>query len=521
MEVLFMRKQSTKTWLKILATALLLVWVGISCKSNSRPSSDDGLDLRRPDTNIVNPINNPGGLLNDDQLGNWNDEMIQIRLLAVSEDGGYRRSPVIATFGKLDGVEGKKHKILTVMEKRFGRSGERDVAIDGNSRVQIMYQYSSDSGNTMGNEFVIGPEASEPSLSRGAPVVFVGGDDTTVGVVAAAGGGMYGNSEIKIIKGTAGSGNTITWNGDWADLTFADSELDKVTNKDATNNANTAILAYINQKMGGTAMQDSRKPTFYANAFYLKSGLGGVSGNIWVLGITAIDINLNTHGYFGILVLYSEDAGATWKFGPYAKPHGGLEKVNWWPYDASSDYRESQVVAFDGSKVTIVAAPNTIHDSQPDPMFVFSGQYNQPDTELTESRTGITEATGGIGLAQNPNNTSEYYLINTRKRVAQYNKILTIAKTTLDMNVGNPEMRMTGVSGVGSVAVLGDGSLVTIAEEAFAEGSSVGETKFNIVQRRFTPGYMTARQSDTDNLNMIREPERYYNPNYDVVDMDN
>ena len=497
------------TRLMVLATALLLVWVGISCKSNNRPSSDDNLGLERP-PDTINEITNAGGLLRDDEMGNWNDAMIQIRLLAVSEDGGYRRSPVIATFGNLNG---KKNKILTVMEKRFGRSGERDVAIDGNSRVQIMYQYSQNSGNTFGDEFVIGAPADEPTLSRGAPVVFVGNDDT-VGVVAAAGGGMYGNSQLKITKATAGSAQDgrIGWS-DWADLTFANGELDKVNDESARSDPNKAILAYINQKMGGTPMEDNRKPTFQANAFYLKSGLGGVNGQKWVLAVTALDINLSSHGYFGILVLYSEDAGATWKFGPYAKPHGGLEKVNWWPYDASSDYRESQVVAFDGSKVTIVAAPNTIHDSQPDPMFVFSGPYNE-DKELTESRTGITEATGGIGLAQNPNNTSEYYLINTRKRVAQYNKILTIAKTDLSMNPEYSSMKMTGVSGVGSVAALGDGSLVTIAEEAFAEGSAVGETKFNIVQRRFTPGYMNTNPQ-------ITEPERYYNPGYDIENMDN
>ena len=494
----------------VLATALLLVLVGISCKSNNRPSSDDNLDLKRPD-DTINTITNAGGLLRDDELNNWNDAMIQIRLLAVSEDGGYRRSPVIATFGNLNG---KKNKILTVMEKRFGRSGERDVAIDGNSRVQIMYQYSQNSGNTFGDEFVIGAPADEPTLSRGAPVVFVGNDDT-VGVVAAAGGGMYGNSQLKITKATAGNSQdgSILWS-DWADLTFAQGELDKVNDKSVTNDVNKAILAYINQKMKGTAMQDSRRPTFEANAFYLKSGLGGVNGQKWVLAVTALDINLSSHGYFGILVLYSEDAGVTWKFGPYAKPHGGSEKVTWYPQDSSSDYRESQVVAFDGSTVTIVAAPNTIHDSQPDPMFVFSGTYSDPNTELTESRTGITEATGGIGLAQNPKNTSEYYLINTRKRVAQYNKILTIAKTDLGMNTEYASMKMTGVSGVGSVAALGDGSLVTIAEEAFAEGSAVGETKFNIVQRRFTPGYMNKNQQ-------IIEPERYYNPGYDIGEMDN
>ena len=494
------------TRLMVLATALLLVWVGISCKSNNRPSSDDNLGLERP-PDTINEITNAGGLLRDDELNSWNDAMIQIRLLAVSEDGGYRRSPVIATFGNLDG--GKKHKILTVMEKRFGRSGDRDVAIDGNSRVQIMYQYSQDSGNTFGDEFVIGAPADEPTLSRGAPVVFVGNDDT-VGVVAAAGGGMYGNSQLKITKATAGSAQDgrIGWS-DWADLTFADGELEKTGESDP----NKAILAYIKQKMDGTSLQ-GKGGNFTANAFYLKSGLGGVNGQNWVLAVTALDINISSHGNFGILVLYSEDAGATWKFGPYAKPKGGADTVPWWPNDTSSDYRESQVVAFDGSTVTIVAAPNTIHDSQPRQMYVFSGQYNQPDAELTESRTGITEATGGIGLAQNPKNTSEYYLINTRKRVAQYNKILTIAKTDLGMNTEYASMKMTGVSGVGSVAALGDGSLVTIAEEAFAEGSAVGETKFNIVQRRFTPGYMNKNQQ-------IIEPERYYNPGYDIGEMDN
>ena len=517
MEVLFMRKQSTKTWLMILATALLLVWVGVSCKSNSKPTEGGGMDLNKPQ--VTNIIANPGGLLNDNELGSWNDAMIQIRQLAWSQDGGYRRSPVIATFGNLNG---KKHKFITVMEMRYGRSGERDVAIDGNSRVQLMYQYSQNSGNEIGDETVIGPAADDPSLSRGAPVVFVGSDNTTVGVVAAAGGGMYGNSEIKIIKGTAPDGDGkqyVTWNGDWANLTLSQEALNKVTNENAKSDPNKAILAYINQKMGGTLMSGN-KSTFQANAFYLKSGLGGVSGDKWVLGITAIDINLNTHGYFGILVLYSDDAGATWKFGPYAKPHGGLEKVNWYPQDASSDYRESQVVAFDGSKVTVVAAPNTIHDSQPREMYSFSGTYNA-DEELQLTLTGIKEATGGIGLAQDTKDTSAYYLINTRKRVAQYNKITTIAKTTLDMGAESLAMKMTGVGGACSVAVLGDGSIVTMLEEAFAEGSTVGETKFNIVQRRFTPGYMNARLSDPDNPGMIIKPERYYNTGYDVPEMDN
>ena len=507
----------------VLATALLLALVGISCKNN-RPTENGGLDLKRPD-DIINTITNDGGLLRPDELNSWNDKMIQIRLLAVSTDGGYRRSPVIATFGS--GSVGKKHKIITVMENRFGKSGDRDVAVDGASLVELKYQYSDNSGNTFGPESVVGTAVGDnPANSRGAPVVFVGSDDSTVGIVAAAGGGMYGNknggkSELKIIKGTAGSGNTITWNGEWADLKFTDTALQKVTDTNATNNANAAILAYIKQKMDRTSLQ-GKGGNFTANAFYLKSGVGGVNGQKWVLAVTALDISIGSHGNFGILVLYSDDAGATWNFGPYAKPEGGGQTVPWWPNDTSSDYRESQVVAFDGTKVTVVASPNTIHNREPRGMYSFSGTYNE-DKELTKKITKIEEATGGIGLAQDTKDANAYYLINTRKRVNEYNKILTIAKTTLDMDSASVEMKMTGVSGVGSVAVLGDGSLVTIAEEAFAEGSRENETKFNIVQRRFTPGYMNARVNDSnpENTGMIIKPERYYNSGYDVPEMDN
>ena len=221
MEVLFMRKQSTKTWLMILATALLLVWVGISCKSNNRPTEDGGLGLEKP-ADITNVVGDAKGLLSQSELGNWNTNMIHLRFFGQSEDGGYRRSPVIATFGGSSATE--KHKIVAVMEMRYGRSGERDVAIDGNSLVQITYQYSHNSGNNFGPyDQPVGPDiGNDPANSRGAPVVFVGSDNSTVGVVAAAGGGMYGNSQLKIIKGTAGdSADTITW-GDWADLKFAD-----------------------------------------------------------------------------------------------------------------------------------------------------------------------------------------------------------------------------------------------------------------------------------------------------------
>ena len=474
----------------ILATALLLVWVGVSCKSNSRPTGD-GLDLNRPDTNIVNTITNTGGLLRDDELGNWNGEMIQIRLLAESDNESYKRNPVIAV---LDG-DAASSGIVTVFERRkVGTSGDRDVAINGSSLVELAYQYSPDGGNQFGNEAVIGDSATDPTLSRGAPVVFTSGK--TVAVVAAAGSGFYGfrspGSEIKIIKGTAVGGgvNTINWQT-WEELNITHNNY----------KGSEAIREYVKEKI------DANYTTIY-----LKSGQGQISGNIWVLTLIVADHKENVHGYFGALVIYSSDGGVTWNFGPYKK-HQGSNSVPWWPYDSSSDYREARGVLFDGTTVTAMASPDAIGDSTPKPLALYKGTYNSQG-EMTLTTTGIVDATAGFELAKDTKDSSKYYFINTRKRTTSYNKILTIAEVSSDVNLIGAEMKMTGVSGVGSVAVLADGSLVTIAEEAFTLGSTTRETKFNIVQRRFTPGYMKANS-------MIIGDERYFNPGYDIGDMDN
>ena len=71
-------------------------------------------------------------------------------------------------------------------------------------------------------------------------------------------------------------------------------------------------------------------------------------------------------------------------------------------------------------------------------------------------------------------------------------------------------MVISYISGGGTVAVLGDGSILTMTEEAFALGSKPGELKFNIVQRRFTPSYIDARIKDGTGI--IKDKDRYYNP---------
>lgn len=494
----------------ILIAVLLFAWVGISCKNKNTPGEEGGMDLRKPN-DVTNKVGDNDGFMSDEELNNaqWTNEMIQIRLLAVSEDGGYYRNPVIATFGS------RNTKVITVMEKRFGQSGERDVAVDGNSRVDLIYQYSANSGYEFNNVYTIGQSAQgDPSLSRGVPVVFANSKkEDEVVIVAVAGGGFYGKgvgSQIKIVRGNPA--NSLA-KAQWEDLTFTEEAKKKINNRDANNDANADILAYINQVMGGTPTK-GRKDKFQANAFYLKSGIGATSDDIFALAIIALDVNTETHQNFGTLIIYSVDRGKTWNFGPYAKPITSGQSFSWTPYDSSSDYRESKAVLLDGSIVTVLATTmKSIQNSTQDTMGVFTGTYNQDSEMSGPTRTGIVGvagggAGGGFELAKSPKN-NDYYLLSLRDRNPSYTKEVTLYKTTKEMQNG-VALGISYISGGGTVAVLGDGSILTMTEEAFALGSKPGELKFNIVQRRFTPSYIDARIKDGTGI--IKDKDRYYNP---------
>ena len=490
MEDFVMRNQiKVKSKLFILMAVLLLVWVGVSCK-NKKPGEEGGMELKKPDS-VTNKVGDNEGKMDNSEMDNWNDKFIQIRVMAVSGDGGYYRNPVIATFGS-----GQRVRVITVMEKRFGDSGAQDVAVNGETQVELLYQVSDNSGYEFGNEATIGASASgNPENSRGAPVVFVdesGSGSDEVVVVAAAGSGFDGErkspgSQIKIIRGTA-SGKNMSW-GEWSEL--------NITNTTDGKTGSEGIVSYMKEKMGSEY-----------NTVYLRSGQGRRNGDNLVLPLCAVRRTDDGSAYFGTLVIYSDNGGKSWQFGPYRKAEGSIYYGNY-----SSTYREVKGILLEGDNITVLAPQYSYHDSTPRGMGLWSGDYKSTDELPAPTTTGITEAMGGSELAKNSSSytgydvtANTYYLINTANRVPAYNKDLTLYITTKDMNTG-VSLNMTDVSGVGSVAVLEDGSLVTLAEEAFVLGSRERETKFNIVQRRFTPGYIKSR---TDNR--IPDGDRFYNP---------
>ena len=481
----------------ILIAVLLFAWVGASCKNKNVPGEEGGMDINRPDnTNRVDGIADDKGLLPVDKQGNFNTEMLLIQLLAVSEDGGYYRNPVVAA------VNGNNSgKIITVMEKRYGKFTLNDVAVDGSTKVELVYLVSAKAGSGItAQPAVVGKGVSDDprTQSRGVPVVFTKSNDSSVLVVAAGGTGFAGTakgdkdgSKIYTISGTL-NGTSVNWKNEGEIKIVVTNSENKVTT-----NGTEAILTYAREKF--------KEPK--VNSVYLSSGVGVVDGSTYVLPLVVSHVDNQGYvardAYFGTVVIYSED-GQTWRLGAYRKPEGQE-----WAYGGySSTYREAKGITSTGSgKITIAARPNCYFHYPVWDIGLYTGDY-KTQTELTLS-TGVKDAMGSFEFTSNGAN---YYLINTRDReTSEYNKKLVIATTDKEAKTSAKEMIMTAVSGGGSAVALSDNSIITICEEAFVLGSTREERKFNVVLRRFTKGYLE------NNMN-IPKKDRYYNTGYDLGD---
>ena len=481
----------------ILIAVLLFAWVGASCKNKNVPGGEGGMDLNKPDdTDRTKGNVDDKGLLPADKQNAFNDEMLLIQLLAVSEDGGYYRNPVVAA------VNGNNSgKIITVMEKRYGKFTLNDVAVDGSTKVELVYLVSAKAGSGItAQPAVVGKGVSNDprNESRGVPVVFTKKDDSSVLVVAAGGTGFVGTakgdkegSKIYTISGTL-NGTSVNWKNEGEIKIVVTNSENKVTT-----NGTEAILTYAREKF--------KEPK--VNSVYLSSGVGVVDGSTYVLPLVVSHVDnqgyIARDAYFGTVVIYSDD-GQTWRLGAYKKWQGAE-----WAYGGySSTYREAKGITSTGSgKITIAARPNCYFHYPVWDIGLYTGDY-KTQTELTLS-TGVKDAMGSFEFTSNGAN---YYLINTRDReTSEYNKKLVIATTDKEAKTSAKEMIMTAVSGGGSAVALSDNSIITICEEAFVLGSTREERKFNVVLRRFTKGYLE------NNMN-IPKKDRYYNTGYDLGD---
>ena len=468
----------------ILIAVLLFAWVGVSCKN--KPTEEGGMLLEKPDDKN-DTIGGDGRLTDPTLIEKYKKEMINIRLISDSSDGvAYYRAPVVVTYG----TTGMGMAIF--YEKRFGQGGDGDVGVDGKAKVDIVFMSGDkggdglyyDSDNKVGNDPSAG--AGDPQYSRGSPVVFVKPKGTDIAVVAAAGAGTMGGtsgrgeSELKIVRGTA-NGSTINFGG-WQELEI------EYTNNNVTNKGSEAIRKYVKEKIGSEF-----------TAFYTRWGQGKMDGDTWVLPLKLIQRKSDgsTVGNEGaILVLYSTNSGTNWAFGPHIKL-------------GPTSYNEATGLSVSGKTVKLAMVPRNYHN----PVGIYKGELTN-GVELTlEGKSSFNDSYNNFEM--NKKDADNAYFINTRERSSKFingfivNKKLTIAllNDPADTLQEKKSMLMSRLAGSGSVAVLDDGTILTVAEEAFAEKVREGENRYNIVQRRFTKGYV-------ENHQRIDLKEEYYNPNY-------
>ena len=475
----------------ILATALLFVWVGISCKKG--PTSVEEGGLVRP-KDKVDVIETPDGMLTPELQKEYTNEMIHIRLISDSSDGvAYYRTPVVITYGN-----NNKKSMAIFYEKRYGQGGENDVGVDGQAKVDIVYMANDRGGDGlvydpkgMGNDKIVGNESSASEgaqYSKGSPVVFSKGNE--ISVVAAAGAGAApdktgrGESEIKIAKGTA-SGSSISF-GKWEEL--------NITNNGKS--GSEAIREYANDKMKATLLKNGGKL-----ALYTRWGQGKMDGDKWVLPLIVIQKINGGVGEQGALVLYSTNAGASWEFGPSVV----------FPIQ---DYRSALGLSVSGDTVKLAAVPRVYDTKVSKPIGIYEGQLKGGETLTLKSKSSFVDSENNYEMSKSKDGNNSYF-INTRSRSGiNINGFIMNQMLTLALLDGNGDtlksvhdMAISSISGSGSVAVLEDGTIVTVAEECFAAYVKQGENRFNIVQRRFTQEY--AKSRDKVNAN-----EEYYNTDY-------
>ena len=445
----------SKKIIYLLSLLMALSLVFASCKKNSNnPLEGGGFEPPKEEDNTQGIVGDDG-LTKDNQFSSLpSDKPLKKATIFQGDENNYLRNPVIVVMGE------KRNIPVVFAEKRYKSSGAaNDVGIDGANSVDVVYKVSGNSGQKFEAETIVGKGASGFKDSHGAPVVFKVGNDKVV-VVASAGAGIARTeqeasqkdpSRIDYIVGTL-NGTTFTW-GTWTEVKLsAEGDLLKAVKEINTGNAGLKFEQMGTQAARGFVEESSGAktlilPVVMAQQGKLNSGVKELMG-VYLLKGT---VNNNT---------------VTWT------------KLNSNSYQAKSDanfskYKESQVIAKDGSNYKAIAVPSpwgsprtsnfglaTIGGTSSVNEIAIPGHDGAPgylafkwygaDT-YTPSSYKNQAADKALFLGVRDDTTDiTLYLVN---------------KDTLQVEGKLNGFKLNSVGKSGSIDVLGDGTVVTAAEE--------------------------------------------------------
>ncbi|MBW5382519.1 hypothetical protein [Brachyspira pilosicoli] len=488
----------SKKIIYLLSLLMALSLVFASCKKNGAGDITGGIQ----DEN--KPEHNEDGVGGNGLYGSYADipadkAITKDPVLKYSGDRGYR-NPIGVVMGS------KKDHVLVFSELRYAKTtADNDIGVDGATAADIHLIYSSKSGikDSFTEYGVIGTASAQtpttdPANSHAAPVVFKI-SDTEIIVVASGGVGISRVStpyakrtpkskieycKVTLIEGNENSAASITTEK-WTELRVNDGSEKSIAEaiegiSDWTDAAGVKFAQFGTHSARGFVTSDKRMvlPVVVANQGTTGSGSTEYMGNL-------------------ILVSTANTASTPWEVKSYttfAKGNGAYSKQ-----------KESRVIGNSGSKYQYIVVPNGSSEAK---LTFGEAADSKTKNEAPTQMSAFSAYDGSLGyLTLNWHGSSEYNPASynstggTEKSLLMHVKGLEYNPTIYLLDAGTINIasgaKATGWSvldpaGAGkgsSIDVLGDGTIITVAEER----APTGVRKFDIVYSRYSQSYLNSK----------------------------
>ena len=446
----------SKKIIYLLSLLMALSLVFASCKKNNGlDPNNGGLEPPKEEDNTAGIIGDDG-LTKDDQFSSLpQDKPLKKATIFQGDENNYLRNPVIVVMGE------KRNIPVVFAEKRYRSSGAaNDVGIDGINSVDVVYKVSVNSGQKFEAETIVGKGATGPTDSHGAPVVFRV-SDTQVVVAASAGAGIARTdkeasqkdpSRIDYIVGTLND-TTFTW-GTWTEVKLsAAGDLLEAVKKINTGNAGLKFEQMGTQAARGFVEESNSAKTLILPVIMAQQG----------------KLNSGVKELMGVYLLKGTVNGnnVTWE---------ALNKNS--SYQAKSDanfskYKESQVIAKDGDNYKAIAVPSPWGNPRTTTFGLTTIKSKSVADISTLGHDGAPGylafkwygTTAYIPSKYTENNTADKALFLGVKDDTANITLYLVNKDTLKVEGKSTGYVLNPVGKSGSIDILGDGTVVTAAEE--------------------------------------------------------
>lgn len=464
----------SKKIIYLLSLLMALSLVFASCKKNGLDPNNGGLEPPKEEDNTAGKIDENTGLVTDDQVSSLPaDKPLKKVTIFKGDANNYLRNPVVVVMGA------DRSTPVVFAEKRYNGPGAiNDVGIDGKATVDVVYKVGAQSGQNFGAETIVSTGATGPDTSHGAPVVFKVGDNQVV-VVASAGGGIARTEEEASAKAaskidyTIGtlSGTTFSWTA-WVEVK---SDLLTTIKNIKTGNGSDNFAQMGTQAARGHVGTDNKTlilPVVMAQQ-------GTASSVKELMGVYFLK------GTFNSSTVTWENLGTSSSYVVFtAKTDSNF-----------STHKESQVIAgTSDSDVKYVAVPSPWGSPVTDNYGLGTGKDAQPQATDIKGHDG---APGYLAFkwfgadtytpSSYKTQTADKGLFLGPKNAAANITLYLVDKDTLGKTGKADGFELNAIGKSGSIDVLGDGTVVTAAEEG-----NNGDRNYYTSFTRYSQNYLAS-----------------------------